>query len=516
MNKVFKNIKRVLIANRGEIALRILHACKANGLEVVTIHSEPDEHSLAVRMSDFSVALGGRTAAESYLDIEKVVAAAKSAGADAIHPGYGFLSENPKFAEAVKAAGIVFIGPSSTAIANMGDKVIAKKIMQDNGVPVVPGSAGSIENVDDLKNLAKEIGYPVILKAAAGGGGRGMRIVREEGQLEESLHACQREAQSYFSNPDVFCEKYIDTPRHIEIQVLFDQHGNGVHLFERDCTIQRRHQKLIEEAPSQYLNPTQRAELGAIAIKAAKAVDYVGVGTVEFICESPEKAYFMEMNTRIQVEHPVTEMITGVDLITEQLKVADGHRLSMQQEDIKMNGWSIECRINAEDPSKNFMPMPGKITSLYLPRDPLVRVDTHIEEGYVIPEYYDSMIAKVICFADNREQAILRMRSALQQLRVIGVPTTAAIHENILCHPDFVSSDFSTKFIAENEKDLMGTLPVDQTSPDLKRLDVNQAIDLVTAMHHQSRQEQTLHDFDSSRKKWQEHSKKDAQRSTEV
>ena len=445
-------LTRVLIANRGEIAVRIIRACRERGLESVAVYSTADQFSMHVRMADFAVQLPGSAAADTYLNVEKILAAIKASGADAVHPGYGFLSENEAFAEAVTKAGAKFIGPSPAAMHRMGDKIEAKRIMREARVPTVPGSETALSSVDELKKHARDIGYPLILKAAAGGGGRGMRVVRRDEELADALAACGREASAWFGNPAVFCERYIEHPRHIEVQVLFDEHGNGVHLFERDCSIQRRHQKLIEEAPSSYLSHEQRMRLGEIAVRAAASAGYASAGTVEFICESPEKAYFMEMNTRIQVEHPVTEMITGIDLIAMQLAVAAGEKLPFRQEDITLRGWAFEARINAEDPTQGFAPAPGKIQRMTLPAGPGVRVDTHLYQGYEIPPQYDSMIAKLIVSGTDRNNAMARLARALREIRVEGVPTTAAFHECLLRHPDFLRGVFTTRFLEEQQE----------------------------------------------------------------
>jgi acetyl-CoA carboxylase biotin carboxylase subunit len=416
------------------------------GLSCVAVYSDADADSLHRKMADTAVRLPGRSSQDTYLAIDRLIAAAKESGAEAVHPGYGFLSENATFAQAVTEAGLVFIGPSADAMGAMGDKVRAKQILSQSGVPTVPGSDDAIHDEEELKSVVERLGFPVILKAAAGGGGRGMRVVRSDAELVSSFQACQREAQAYFGNPAVFVERYIDNPRHIEIQILSDG-KHAVHLFERDCSIQRRHQKLLEEAPSAYLNADQRRKLGEIAVKAALAVGYQGAGTVEFICEAPDRAYFMEMNTRIQVEHPVTEMITGIDLIAEQINIAQGRGLSLRQEDIPLNGWAIEARINAEDVTQGFMPRPGRIAHVHLPGGPGVRVDTHIYPGYEVPADYDSMIAKLIVWGIDREQALKRLSRALKEMEITGLPTTASFHQALIHDPDFASGEFSTKFL---------------------------------------------------------------------
>lgn len=450
--------KRVLIANRGEIALRIIRSLRDLGLESVAVYSDADAQSLHRLQADYAVRLPGTASSETYLNISALVEAIKVSGAEAVHPGYGFLSENGAFVAAVEAAGAVFIGPSVQAMDAMGHKIHARNLMEKHGVPVVPGAREPLRGVSDLKQLANEIGYPLILKAAGGGGGRGMRVVRQDSELEEAFVSCTREATLYFGNSEVFCERYIENPRHIEFQVLFDAHGNGVHLFERDCSIQRRHQKLFEEAPSPFLNHEQRMAIGAKAIAAAQAAGYCGAGTIEFICESPDHAYFMEMNTRIQVEHPVTEMITGIDLIAAQIRIAMGEPLPFQQADLTIKGWACEARINAEDPDRDFAPGPGLVSRLSLPHGPFVRVDTHLYSGYTIPPHYDSMVAKVITWGEDRDQALRRMLRALGEFRVEGVPTTAKFHEALLQHQDFLCGKFSTRFLERQGQQLTAAM----------------------------------------------------------
>jgi acetyl-CoA carboxylase biotin carboxylase subunit len=456
-------LKRVLVANRGEIAVRIIRACRELGMQSVAVFSDADEHGMARQMADVAVRLPGKTSAETYLNVPAVIDAVRRSGADAVHPGYGFLSENEGFAAAVAATGAKFVGPPPRAMELMGNKIEARELMKKHGVPVVPGATHALADTAELQKLAREIGYPLILKAAAGGGGRGMRVVRTDAELEPAFSACQREAQAYFGNPDVFCERYIEQPRHIEFQVLFDAHGNGVHLFERDCSVQRRHQKLLEEAPSAFLDAAQREALGAKAVAAARAAGYEGAGTIEFICESPDKAYFMEMNTRIQVEHPVTELVTGVDLIAWQLRIAGGEKLAFTQADIKLHGWAFEARINAEDPSRDFAASPGRVAALRLPQGPGVRVDTHLYPGYEIPEFYDSMVAKLIVWDSDRPRALARLARALGELKIEGVPTTARFHEALLEHPEFRAGRMTTRFIEENSayfaEQLAGALP---------------------------------------------------------
>lgn len=453
-----RKLKRVLIANRGEIAVRIIRTLRELGIETVAIYSDADQASLHRQLADFAVRLPGISSAETYLDMQKVIDAAVRAKADAIHPGYGFLSENTAFARAIENAGLVFIGPPPEAMEKLGNKVHARNLMEKAGVPVVPGAQAPLKDAAELGRYAKAIGYPLILKAANGGGGRGMRVVRQDSELADALAACTREAKAYFDSTDVFCERYIEDPRHIEFQVFCDKHGNGVHLFERDCSIQRRHQKLIEEAPSKFLSEKERQALGEKAVAAARAAGYHGAGTVEFICESPERAYFMEMNTRIQVEHPVTEMITGLDLIALQIKVAEGEPLPFTQKDLKINGWAFEARINAEDAARDFAPCPGLVETVALPGGPFVRVDTHIYPGYRIPDAYDSMIAKVIAWGETREIAARRLARALGELRIEGVQTTTAFQEAVLAHPEFQAGTFTTRFIEQYHDELQAAL----------------------------------------------------------
>jgi acetyl-CoA carboxylase biotin carboxylase subunit len=441
------NIKRIFIANRGEIAVRIIRAAKDLGIETVAVFSDADQYSLHVKLADYAVNLPGNTAAETYLNIPKLLIAIKDSKADAVHPGYGFLSENADFAEAVINSGVKFIGPSPKAMRLMGDKVEAKRLMKAHNVPCIPGSEDPLKDVKDLEHQAKTIGLPLILKAAAGGGGRGMRVVRSMDELKDSFDACIREAVSYFGNPAVFCERYIENPRHIEVQILFDEHGNGVHVFERDCSVQRRHQKLIEEAPSLYLNDEQRKEIGRRAVVAAKAAGYSSAGTIEFIAESPDNVYFMEMNTRIQVEHTVSEEISKLDLVRWQIMIACGVPLNIKQESLSPIGWAIEARINAEDPSKDFLPAPGRVHKVRFPAGPGVRVDSHLYPGYEIPQFYDSMVAKLIVWGETRDIAIARMLRALSELEIDGVPTTTKFHEAVLRHPSFLEGDFNTGFI---------------------------------------------------------------------
>ncbi|MEV9639318.1 acetyl-CoA carboxylase biotin carboxylase subunit [Mammaliicoccus sciuri] len=441
-------MKKVLIANRGEIAVRIIRACKELGIQTVAVYSEADQEALHVQLADEAYCIGPRLSTDSYLNFSNVISVAKATDCDGIHPGYGFLAENASFAELCEEVNIEFIGPTSEAISKMGTKDVARNTMQEAGVPIVPGSDGIVDDADHALKVAKEIGFPVIIKATAGGGGKGIRVARDEEELVKGVNITQKEAAAAFGNPGVYLEKYIEVFRHVEVQVLADKFGNTIHLGERDCSIQRRMQKLVEEAPSPALTPELRKQMGEAAVKAAEAVNYRGAGTVEFIFDHINQTfYFMEMNTRIQVEHPVTEMITGVDLIQQQLKVASGEKLSIKQEDIQVNGWSIECRINAENPEKNFMPSPGQVT-MYLPPGGFgVRVDSAVYPGYAIPPFYDSMVAKLIVHADTREQAVARMKRALDEFVVEGVNTTIPFHSKLMDHEVFQSGDFDTKFL---------------------------------------------------------------------
>ncbi|KIO62961.1 Biotin carboxylase [Caldibacillus thermoamylovorans] len=441
-------LKKILIANRGEIAVRIIRACRELDIRTVAVYSQADQEALHVQMADEAYCIGPNPSKDSYLNMANIISVAKLTGCEAIHPGYGFLAENENFANLVKECGLVFIGPSGDAIAKMGTKDVARETMRKAGVPIVPGSNGIVEDMDDALKLASEIGYPVIIKATAGGGGKGIRVVMNEEELVKGINITRQEALTAFGNPGVYLEKYIQDFRHVEIQVLADNYGNVIHLGERDCSVQRRLQKLIEEAPSPALTPEIRNKMGEAAVKAAKAVDYTGAGTVEFIYDYREKKfYFMEMNTRIQVEHPVTELITGVDLIKEQIFVASGKELTLKQEDVTFNGWAIECRINAENPEKNFMPSPGKINMYLAPGGPGVRVDSAAYPGYAIPPYYDSMIAKLIVHAPTREEAIKKMERALGEFVIEGIYSTIPFHLKVLEHQAFKSGDFNTKFL---------------------------------------------------------------------
>lgn len=442
-------IKKVLIANRGEIAVRVIRACKELGIETVAIYSQPDEDSLHVSLADEAYCVGPAASAKSYLNVPNIISTALMAGADAIHPGYGFLSENADFAEICKAHQIKFIGASPENIRAMGDKASAKKTMMDNNVPTVPGT-GLVTDICSVKPWAAQAGYPIIIKATAGGGGRGMRIVRKESELEEMCALAQAEAGTCFGNSAVYIEKYLENPRHIEVQIIADQYGNVVHLGERDCSIQRRHQKLIEEAPSPVIDEETRRQMGEAAVNAAKGINYEGAGTIEFLLDSAGKFYFMEMNTRIQVEHPVTELISSVDLVKEQIKVASGAKLSFTQDDIQLRGHAIECRINAEDPDKDFMPCPGTIEGYIPSGGPGVRVDSHIYSNYKIPPFYDSLIGKLIVWGKDREEARIRMLRALDEYAITGIKTTIPFHQKILKNRFFIKGDVTTGFIAEH------------------------------------------------------------------
>ncbi|HEX8735113.1 MAG TPA: acetyl-CoA carboxylase biotin carboxylase subunit [Pyrinomonadaceae bacterium] len=443
-----QKFSKILIANRGEIACRIIWTCKEMGIRTVAVHSEADKDALHVRFADEAVCIGAPPSAQSYLNIPAIISAAEITNVDAIHPGYGFLAESETFAKICEDCNIKFIGPKPHVIKMMGDKVEARRTMTAAGVPILPGSPDPIESADEAIRLAKEIGFPVIIKAAAGGGGRGMRIVRAEEELASNLEMAQQEALAAFKNGSVYIERYIERPRHIEIQVLADEYGNVIHLGERECTIQRRHQKLLEEAPSPVITPEQRAKMGAVAVKACQEIGYSSAGTFEFLLDEDGSFYFMEMNTRIQVEHPVTEMVTLADIVRNQIRIAEGEQLGVTQEEVLIVGHSIECRINAEDPEK-FTPSPGRITAFNLPGGPGVRVDTAAYPGYVVPPYYDSMIAKLIVHARTRELAIARMRRALEAMVIEGIKTTIPLHLKIMNDEKFQAGDFSTKFMEE-------------------------------------------------------------------
>jgi len=440
-------IKKVLIANRGEIAVRIIRAAKELGIRTVAVYSVADKDALHVKLADQAVCIGPAPSSQSYLVYQNLLGAAEATKADAIHPGYGFLAENADFADACKALDIEFIGPSSTAIRSMGDKNTARKTMLEAKVPIIPGSKDILRTEKDAIDTAQKVGYPVIIKASAGGGGKGMRVVREEKDLINNFHLASNEALASFRNPDVYMEHYVENPRHIEVQILGDKHGNVVHLFERDCSIQRRHQKLLEEAPSPALDEETRKQMGEAAVRAAQAVNYSSAGTIEFLLDKNGHFYFMEMNTRVQVEHPVTETITGVDIIREQFLAASGQKLSVKQKDIKLLGHSIECRINAEDPENNFAPSPGKVTKYILPGGNGIRIDSAVYQDYTILPFYDSMVAKLIVHGNTRLEAIMRMKRALDEFVIEGVSTTIPFHQRVMEHRAFVEGEFSTDFI---------------------------------------------------------------------
>ena len=438
--------EKVLVANRGEIALRVIRACREMGIRTVAVYSQADAESLHVKLADEAFCIGPAPAARSYLHIPALISTAVVTGADAIHPGYGFLAENANFAQICADHRVKFIGPSVHAINSMGDKSTARDIMRKAGVPVVPGTEGLVEDEREAFSIAEEIGFPVIIKATAGGGGKGMRVARDAAELSRALSAAGTEAAAAFGNAGVYIEKYLKPIRHIEIQVMADSHGNVIHLGERDCSVQRRHQKLIEEAPSPAMTPETRAKMGDAAVKAAKNIAYEGAGTVEFIF-ADNRFYFMEMNTRIQVEHPVTEMICGFDLIKEQIRVAAGEKLSMKQEDVSIYGHAIECRINAEDSERNFLPSPGRIDAYLAPGGPGVRVDSHCYPGYSVPPNYDSLLSKLVCWGKTRQEAIQRMQRALDEYAITGVHTTIPFHQRVLSHPVFQKGEVSTDFI---------------------------------------------------------------------
>lgn len=443
---------KILIANRGEIALRIIRACREMGIKTVAVYSTADKTALHAQIADEAVCIGPPATADSYINTKAIIAACEITGAKAIHPGFGFLSENSGFVRLCDKCGIKWIGPTAAAMDAMGDKANAKKTMIEANVPVVPGSDGVVESLEDAKAVSAEIGYPVMVKASAGGGGRGIRLVESEDELEEKIFAAKQEAKQFFGNDDVYIEKFIVNPRHIEIQLLADEHGNAVYLGERDCSCQRRNQKVLEESPSVVMTPELRKKMGEAAVRAAKACGYTNAGTVEFLVDKDRNFYFMEMNTRIQVEHPVTEMLTGIDLIKEQIKIADGQPLDFSQEDVKIDGHAIECRINAEDPAKGFRPCPGRIESLHMPGGFGVRIDTAVYQGYEISPYYDSMIAKVIVKGKDRAEAIQKMKVALGEFLIEGITTNVDFQLNLLKDSDFEKGDFDIGFL--NRKDL--------------------------------------------------------------
>jgi len=438
--------KKILIANRGEIALRVIRACRELGVQTVAVYSEADRESLHVRFADDDVCIGPPLARDSYLKIPRIIAAAEIAGADAIHPGYGFLAENAEFAETCAASNIAFIGPTAEQIRVMGDKAAARNAMAAVGVPIIPGTPGPVEDAEEALAFAREIGFPVIIKAAAGGGGKGMRVAAEPEDFTRSFQLARSEALSAFGSGDVYVEKYLERPRHVEFQIMGDRHGHVIHLGERDCSVQRRHQKLIEEAPSPALTPELRAAMGEAAVRGAGAIDYVGAGTIEMLLNGDGSYYFMEMNTRIQVEHPVTEMLTGVDLVKEQIRVAAGEKLSVTEMP-PLRGHVIECRVNAEDPARNFQPSPGRIDVFHPPGGPGVRLDTHVYAGYTVPPFYDSLLAKIICQGRDRQEALRRMQVALESFIIEGVTTTIPFLARVMADPHFQAGDVDTKFL---------------------------------------------------------------------
>jgi len=444
-----KKINKILVANRGEIAVRVMRTAKEMGIKTVAVYSEADKHAVHTRFADEAVCIGPPPASASYLVMDHIIDAAKKTNADAIHPGYGFLSENAVFAEKVAASGLIFIGPSPHAIRVMGDKITSKQTVKSFNVPLVPGMDEPITDVKHAKQIAGEIGYPVMIKASAGGGGKGMRIVESAADFESQMERAQSDARNSFGNDAVFVEKFISTPKHIEVQVLGDQHGNIVHLFERECSIQRRHQKVIEEAPSALMTPEKRAAIGAAAVSVAKSCGYFGAGTVEFIADEQFNFYFLEMNTRLQVEHPVTEQITGIDLVKQQILVAEGHPLAFAQEDITLTGHAVEVRVYAEDPTNNFLPDTGKLVRYAPPKGPGVRVDDGMEEGLEVPVFYDPMIAKLVATGANRTEAIARLLRAIDEYTIVGVKTTLPFCKFVLTHERFVSGAFNTKFVEE-------------------------------------------------------------------
>jgi len=455
---------KILIANRGEIAVRIIRACKELGIRTMAVYSTADANSLHVQLADEALCIGEGPSKDSYLKIDRIISAAEVGDVEAIHPGYGFLAENAHFAEVCENCNIKFIGPSSAAIRGMGDKVAARETMKKAGVPVVPGSDGPVENEQDALKIARKIGYPVIVKAAGGGGGRGMRVAHNDPSLVKGFHTARSEAERAFSNNQVYIEKFIENPRHIEFQILADRKGNIVHLGERDCSLQRRHQKLLEESPSPIMTSDLRKKMGKAAIKAAEAVKYTNAGTVEFLVDDKGNFFFIEMNTRVQVEHPVTEEVTGIDIVKEQLRIAAGEELGYSQKDIQFNRCAIECRINAEDPANNFQPCPGKIEFMHVPGGHGVRVDKHAYSGYVIPPYYDSLLAKLICYGNTRREAIDRMNRALDEFIIRGVHTTISLHKQIMKDPNFRRGRYTTAFI---ERMLAGQ-PVETGKADEK------------------------------------------------
>jgi len=489
--------QKVLIANRGEIAVRIIRACREVGLNTVAVYSEADRQALHVRLADEAYLLGPAPARESYLRADKIIEIARKSGTDAIHPGYGFLAEREDFAEACQENNIVFIGPRPSAIAAMGDKMTARETVRKAGVPVVPGTedVGNLSD-DDLLDIAPRIGFPLLIKATAGGGGKGMREVRSLEEMPELLKSARREAESAFGDGNVYLEKLVEGARHIEIQILADTYGNVIHLNERECSIQRRHQKLVEEAPSAFIDEALRQKMGEVAVKAAQAVNYVNAGTIEFLVDKDHNFYFLEMNTRLQVEHPITEIVTGIDIVKEQLRIARGRPLQYRQEDIKINGAAIECRINAEDPYNNFIPSTGKIAHSQIPTGPGVRVDTGVFPGFEITPFYDPMISKLIVWGETRAQAIMRMRRALEEYRIVGVRTNIPFHQTLMDSPRFMGGQYDTRFVEERFS------MKEQDDPALAEI---AAVFATLAAHHQSQQAAQFvqrNERDTSNWKW--------------
>jgi len=442
-----KSINKILIANRGEIAVRIIRACKEMEITSVAVYSDADKDSLHVKYADEAVNIGPPLSRKSYLNIDNIIKAAKDKNADTIHPGYGFLSENDSFAKACSENGLIFIGPTAECIAMAGNKSAARKIITELGVPIIPGSQNVISSPEEAINIAKDVGYPVILKASGGGGGRGMRIAYNKEELSEAISVASGEARAAFGNPDLYLEKYIEKPRHIEIQILGDSFGNYIHLGERECSIQMRYQKLIEESPSPFVDEALRNKLGETAILIARSIGYTNAGTMEFLVDSNKNFYFMEVNARVQVEHPVTEMVTGIDIVQQQILIAAGNELEFKQNDIRLNGWSMECRINAADPADNFMPSPGKIENLVLPGGPGVRLDTHIYNYYEVSPFYDSLIGKLVVWAKDRPMAIKRMQRALSEFQIEGIKVTTSFHERVFQDADFIKGSINTHFL---------------------------------------------------------------------
>lgn len=441
------SINKIIIANRGEIALRVIRACKEMGIVSVAVYSDADKDSLHVKYADEAVHIGPPLSRKSYLNIDHIIKAAKETKADAVHPGYGFLSENESFAKACWENSLIFIGPSAECIAMAGNKSAARKIITELGIPIIPGSQSVISSPQEAIHIAEDVGYPVILKASGGGGGRGMRIAQNKEELVEAISVASGEARAAFGNPDLYLEKYIEKPRHIEIQILGDSFGNYIHLGERECSIQMRYQKLIEESPSPFVDQGLRNELGETAILIARSIGYTNAGTMEFLVDRNNNFYFMEVNARVQVEHPVTEMVTGIDIVQQQILIADGNKLEFKQGDIRLNGWSMECRINAADPADNFMPSPGKIENLIIPGGPWVRLDTHIYNNYEISPFYDSLIGKLVVWGKDRPMAIKRMQRALGELRIQGIKVTTGFHQMVFQDPDFIKGDINTHFL---------------------------------------------------------------------